>query len=427
MIPEKQQAKKGIITQAVRKLAQQENLDAERLAVSIAQGRCVVLKHKKSVLGIGENLAIKVNTNIGTSPDIFDISLERKKLKRACELKTDTVMDLSTGGNLDRIRKEIVNASSVPVGSVPIYQAVVEAIEKHGTIEHLKEDDIFEVIERHARDGVSFMTVHCGVTRACLEMLKKKTRKTGVVSRGGAFIVSWMALTGKENPLYAQFDRLLEIARRYDIILSLGDGLRPGCLADATDSLQLMELLTLAGCVEKAQDAGVQLIIEGPGHVPINQIVSNVHLAKKLCYGAPLYLLGPIVTDVAAGYDHITSAIGGAIAGLAGADFLCYVTPNEHLALPGIEDVEEGVVAARIAAHAADIGRGNIQAQQWDNKMAQVRYKRDWQQQEHLSINPVRFKKIRSSQQAHPDKVCNMCGKYCAMKIMDETIKKIGF
>ncbi len=426
MILEKQQAKKGIITSAVRSVAKEENIDAEKLAMSIAEGKSVIVKHRDSIKAIGENLTIKVNTNIGTSPDVCDVSFELKKLNRACELKTDTVMDLSTGGNLDTIRKKIVNASSVPVGSVPIYQAVIESIEKHGTIEALKEDDIFDVIERHAKDGVSFVTVHCGVTLSSLDILKKKTRKTGVVSRGGAFIVSWMALTGKENPLYSNFDRLIELARKYDLILSLGDGLRPGCLADATDNLQMSELLTLGRCVEKARDADVQLIIEGPGHVPLNQIVPNVHLAKSICGGAPLYLLGPIVTDIAPGYDHITSAIGGAIAGWAGADFLCYVTPSEHLALPTIEDVEDGVVASRIAAHAADIARGNIHAQKYDESMAQARYKRDWHQQENLSINPFRFKKIRSSQKIVSDEVCNMCGKYCAMRLMDETMKKVG-
>lgn len=427
MILEKQQAKKGIITDAVKEVAEKENVDAEKLAASVAEGKSVIIKHRNSVMGIGENLTIKVNTNIGTSPDVCDLSFELEKLKRACELGTSTVMDLSTGGNLDRIRKEIVGASSVPVGSVPIYQAVIEAIEKHGTVESLNEDDIFEVIERHAKDGISFITVHCGVTMACLEILKQKTRKTGVVSRGGAFLVSWMALNEKENPLYSSFNRLIEIARRYDLILSLGDGLRPGSLADASDNLQMSELLTLGRCVEKAQEADVQVIIEGPGHVPLNQIVPNVHLAKTICHGAPLYLLGPIVTDVAAGYDHITSAIGGAIAGWAGADFLCYVTPSEHLALPTIEDVEDGVVASRIAAHAADIARGNKHAQKWDDNMSQARYKRNWHQQEKLSINPLRFKKIRTSQKISSDDVCNMCGKYCAMKIMNDTIKKMGF
>ncbi len=427
MILEKEQAKKGIITDAVKAVAKQENIEAEKLAASIAEGRSVILKHRNSIKGIGENLSIKVNTNIGTSPDVCSLSFELEKLKVACDLKTDTVMDLSTGGNLDLIRKEIVNASSVPVGSVPVYQAVIEAIEKHGTIEGLTGDGIFDVIERHARDGISFITVHCGVTLSCLDILKRKTRKTGVVSRGGAFLVSWMALTGKENPLYSEFDRLVELARRYDLVLSLGDGLRPGSLADASDNLQMSELLVLGRCVEKAHDANVQVIIEGPGHIPLNQIVANVHLAKTICHSAPLYLLGPIVTDIAAGYDHITSAIGGAIAGWAGADFLCYVTPSEHLALPSIEDVEDGVVASKIAAHAADIARGNAQAQQWDSTMAQARYNRDWHQQEDLSINPLRFKKIRSSQKIFSDEVCNMCGKYCAMKIMNDTIKKMGF
>ncbi|HXK45140.1 MAG TPA: phosphomethylpyrimidine synthase ThiC, partial [bacterium] len=309
---------------------------------------------------------------------------------------------------------------------VPIYQAMIQAIEKYGTIEKLKEEEIFQVIEKHAASGISFVTVHCGVTLSSLELLRKKSRRTGIVSRGGAFIASWMVSAGKENPLYANFDRLIEIARKYDLVLSLGDGLRPGCLADASDNLQLSELLTLGNLTQKAWESDVQVIIEGPGHIPLHQVIPNVHLAKTICHGAPLYLLGPIVTDVAAGYDHITSAIGGALAAWAGADFLCYVTPSEHLALPTIDDVEEGVVASKIAAHAADIAKGHPGARAWDDELSIARYKRDWKRQEELVINPERFKKIRQSQKIYSEDVCNMCGKYCAMKIMDEIIKKSG-
>ncbi|HOK79989.1 MAG TPA: phosphomethylpyrimidine synthase ThiC [bacterium] len=426
MILEKHQAKKGIITDAVKSVASIEQVDPEKLAISIAEGKAIILKHKNMFVGIGENLTVKVNTNIGTSPDVCDINFELEKLKTACRLKSDTVMDLSTGGDLDSIRQTIVNASSIPVGSVPIYQAMIQTIEKYGTIEKLKEDEIFKVIEKHARDGISFVTVHCGVTLSSLELLRKKSRKTGIVSRGGAFIASWMISTGKENPLYANFDRLIEIARKYDLVLSLGDGLRPGCLADASDSLQMAELLTLGDLTQRAWEADVQVIIEGPGHIPLHQVVPNVHLAKTICHGAPLYLLGPLVTDVAAGYDHITSAIGGAIAAWAGADFLCYVTPSEHLALPTINDVEDGVVASKIAAHAADIARSHPKARTWDDEISVARYKRDWKRQEQLVINPERFKKIRQSQKVYSEDVCNMCGKYCAMKIMDDIIKKSG-
>lgn len=426
MILEKQQAKKGIITDAVKHIASIEKIDPEKLAKSVAEGKTVIVKHKDTFLGIGENLRVKVNANIGTSPDVCDINFEIEKLNTAYRLKADTVMDLSTGGDLDNIRKEIIQSSPIPVGSVPVYQVMIEAIEKYGTIEKLKEDDYFRVIEKHAKDGISFVTVHCGVTLNSLEILKKKKRITGIVSRGGAFIASWMALTGKENPLYSQFDRLLEIARKYDLILSLGDGLRPGCLADATDALQMSELLTLGNLTERAWDADVQVIIEGPGHIPLSQVIPNVQLAKTLCHGAPLYLLGPIVTDIAPGYDHITSAIGGALAAFAGADFLCYVTPSEHLALPTITDVEDGVVASRIAAHAADIARGYPEARKWDDELSIARYNRDWKLQEKLVINPERFRKIRQSQKISSEEVCNMCGKYCAMKIINETMKKVG-
>lgn len=426
MILEKRQAKKGIITQAVKEVARIEQIPEEKLAKSIAEGKSVILKHKDTAIGIGESLRIKVNTNLGTSPDVCDINFELEKLKTACRLKTDTVMDLSTGGELDKIREEIVSASTVPVGSVPVYQAMIEAIERYGSIEKLKEDELFEVIERHAKSGISFVTVHCGVTLSALELLKKHPRKTGIVSRGGAFIISWMAQTGKENPLYARFDRLLEIAQRYDLVLSLGDGLRPGSLADATDTLQMSELLNLGSLVQKAQEADVQVIIEGPGHIPLNQVIPNVNLAKTVCHGAPLYLLGPIVTDIAPGYDHITSAIGGALAAWAGADFLCYVTPSEHLALPTIQDVEDGVVASKIAAHAADIARGIPGAREIDDNLSRFRYERDWKAQEKLVLNPERFKEIRESQKTYSDEVCNMCGKYCAMKIINETLKKLG-
>lgn len=428
MILEKHEAKKGNITDAVRKAGQIENIPAQQIASSVAEGSVVILKHKnQEVVAIGKSLRVKVNTNIGTSPDVCDIDFELQKLQSACRLKSDTVMDLSTGGNLDEIRKTIINASTIPVGSVPVYQAMIQAIEKYGTIEKLKEDEIFEVIEKHAKDGISFVTVHCGITLASLEILRKYKRKTGIVSRGGAFLASWMASTGKENPLYEKFDRLLDISRKYDLVLSLGDGLRPGCLADASDNLQMSELLTLGNLVKRAWDADVQVIIEGPGHIPMHQVIPNVQLAKTICHGAPLYLLGPIVTDVAAGYDHITSAIGGALAAWSGADFLCYVTPSEHLALPTIEDVEDGVIAARIAAHAADIARGSASARQWDDRVSEARFKRDWKEQEKLVINPEKFRKIRESQKVYSEDVCNMCGRYCAMKIINETLKKTGF
>jgi phosphomethylpyrimidine synthase len=424
MILQKIEAQKGNITQAVKKISEKENIPAEKISESVARGRAVILNHKDSGwTGIGDCLHIKVNANIGTSSNIINIEEELLKLKKSCQVKTDTVMDLSTGGDLDNIREKIIQESPVPIGSVPIYQAVVETIEERGSFKFLTAEKIFETIEKHAKSGISFVTVHCGITSEALETLKKGTRQTGVVSRGGAFIFSWMALTGKENPLYERFDRLISIAKKYDLVLSLGDGLRPGCISDATDNLQISEVMKLGELTEYANQEGVQVIIEGPGHVPINQIFTNVQLVKNICASAPLYLLGPLVTDIAPGYDHITSAIGAAVAGWAGADFICYVTPSEHLALPTIDDVIDGVVSAKIAAHAGDIARNIPGSRELDDQISQARFKRDWKKQQALSINPEKFKKVRESQEIFSEDVCNMCGKYCAMKIIDDIMK----
>ncbi|MCL5674134.1 MAG: phosphomethylpyrimidine synthase ThiC [Candidatus Omnitrophica bacterium] len=424
MLLQKIEAKKGNITESVRKISEKENVPAEKISESVAKGRTVILTHKNICwTGIGDCLHIKVNANLGTSPNVVDVDGELSKLDKACQLKTDTVMDLSTGGNLDIIREKIVQASPVPVGSVPIYQADIETVEEKGSFSHLTAEKIFRTIEKHAESGISFVTVHCGITLENLEMLKKSPRKTGVVSRGGSFIFSWMALTGKENPLYENFDRLIEIAKKYDLVLSLGDGLRPGCISDATDNLQISEVLKLGKLAGYANEEGVQVIIEGPGHVPINQIFTNVQIVKNICASAPLYLLGPLVTDIAPGYDHITSAIGAAVAGWAGADFICYVTPGEHLTLPTIDDVADGVVAAKIAAHAGDIARDMPGARKQDDLISEARFKRDWKQQEIFSINPEKFKKVRESQGIFSDDVCNMCGKYCAMKIISDMLK----
>ena len=369
--------------------------------------------------GIGKGLRTKVNANIGTSSDFCDLNTELRKLQTAINFGADTVMDLSTGGDIPAIRRAIVSASTVPVGTVPIYQAGIEAIENHGAIVNMSVDEIFAVIEEHAKDGVDFMTVHCGVTRESVARLKKQGRTTDIVSRGGAFLIGWMLHNDKENPLYQYYDRLLDLALEYDFTLSLGDGLRPGCLADATDRAQIEELIILGELVERSKEAGVQAMIEGPGHLPLNQIATNVQLEKSLCRGAPFYVLGPLVTDIGAGYDHITAAIGGAIAAAAGADFLCYVTPTEHLSLPGIEDVKEGVIASRIAAHAADIVKGVKGAKEWDEQMSRARKALDWKTQAKLSLDPELSRQLHSKIPAG-GAACSMCGKYCAMAIVEK-------
>jgi phosphomethylpyrimidine synthase len=312
-----------------------------------------------------------------------------------------------------------MRGSTVPVGTVPIYQAGIEAIDNRGAIVNMTVDEIFAVIEEHAKDGVDFMTVHCGVTQESLARLKKQSRKTDIVSRGGAFLIGWMLHNGQENPLYQYYDRLLDLALQYDFTLSLGDGLRPGCLADATDRAQIQELIILGELVERGREAGVQAMVEGPGHLPLDQIATNVQLEKSLCRGAPFYVLGPLVTDIGAGYDHITAAIGGAIAAAAGADFLCYVTPTEHLSLPGIQDVKEGVIASRIAAHAGDIVKGVQGAKEWDEHMSRARKALDWKTQAELSLDRELSRRIHANIPAG-GATCSMCGKYCAMAIVEK-------
>jgi len=376
------------------------------------------VKHRNiAPLAIGKGLRAKVNANVGTSVDHNNIEEELEKVRAAIEAGADTIMDLSTGPGIDETRKTVMKASTVPVGTVPIYQAAVEMPrKKNRPMVEMTAGDLFEVIERHGEDGVDFITVHCGVTRNSVEKIKKEGRLLGVVSRGGAILVEWMDYNKKENPLFEDYPRLLEIAKAYDMTLSLGDGLRPGCLADATDRGQVQELILLGELTERAWAEGVQVMIEGPGHVPLDQIEANVLLQKRICHGAPFYVLGPLVTDIAPGYDHITGAIGGAIAARAGADFLCYVTPSEHLRLPTVEDVREGVIASRIAGHAADIARGLKGAMEMDCRMARARKALDWKEQIRLSIDPRRAKKLRESSMPQDSDVCTMCGELCAVK-----------
>ncbi|MCJ7792161.1 MAG: phosphomethylpyrimidine synthase ThiC [Dehalococcoidia bacterium] len=416
-------ARKGTVSPPIKHVAEKERVETDFIIQGLAEGEIIIpanINHTNLIpCGIGKGLRTKVNANIGTSSDFCDLNTELRKLQTAIDFGADTVMDLSTGGDISAIRRAIMRASTVPVGTVPIYQAGIEAIENRGAIVNMSVDEIFAVIEEHAKDGVDFMTVHCGVTQTSLARLKKQSRMTDIVSRGGAFLIGWMLHNDKENPLYQYYDRLLDLALEYDFALSLGDGLRPGCLADATDRAQIQELIILGELAEHARETGVQAMIEGPGHLPLNQIATNVQLEKSLCRGAPFYVLGPLVTDVGAGYDHITAAIGGAIAAAAGADFLCYVTPTEHLSLPSIQDVKEGVIASRIAAHAADIVKGVKGAKEWDEQMSRARKALDWKTQAKLSLDPELSQQVHSKIPAS-GVTCSMCGKYCAMAIVEK-------
>ena len=413
-------ARKGIITNEMKQAALREGVDTNYIRSAIAEGTVIITKNKnhKSIepLAIGKGLSTKVNANIGTSQDRVSLREELEKLHIAVKAGADAVMDLSTGGPVDEIRRVILKDSPVPIGTVPVYQAAMEAVRKGKSFVELEADELFEIIERHAWDGVDFITVHCGVTQQSVERIRKEGRFMGIVSRGGALTAEWMNFNKKENPLFENYDRLLKIAKKYDMVLSLGDGLRPGCLADATDRAQVEELVTLGELAQKAVSEDVQVMIEGPGHVPINQIEANILLQKRLCHGAPFYVLGPLVTDIAPGYDHITSAIGGAIAGTAGADFLCYVTPSEHLRLPTVEDVKEGVIASKIAAHAADIAKGVKGAMSRDIQMAKARKALNWDEQIRLSVDPEKARLLRESSLPSDKEVCTMCGSLCAIK-----------
>ncbi len=420
-------AAKGIITDEVKEVAIAEGITPERLASDIANGFTVIPRnplHTIKPVGIGRGLTTKINANIGTSKDRVSFDDELKKLDVLVRYGADAVMDLSTGGPIRDLRRLLIRQSPLSVGTVPIYEAAVKAVEGHGTIAKMTPDSIFDVIEEHAKDGVDFITVHCGLTRKAIERLRNDSRVLDIVSRGGSFLLEWMIYNDRENPLYEHYDRLLEISKKYDVTLSLGDGLRPGCLEDATDRSQIEELLTIGELRDRAVEAGVQVIVEGPGHVPLNQVELNIKIQKEVCKGAPFYVLGPLVTDIAMGYDHIAAAIGGAIAGAAGADFLCYVTPAEHIRLPDIDDVKEGVIASKIAAHAADIAKGIPSAIERDRKMAKCRKNLDWNGQIALSLDPERVRKWRSEVPSAEQDVCSMCGEFCAIRTVERALRK---
>jgi phosphomethylpyrimidine synthase len=408
------------IDPCIEKIAKQEKTTVEFIVAGLLSGEIVIAKNisrdLKSPRAFGKGLSTKINANIGTSNDHVCLEEELKKVEAAVRLGADAVMDLSTGGELAQIRKDILVNCPVPLGTVPIYQAVKETVDSGKKITDLDFELLFDVIEQQAAEGVDFMTIHCGVNRATTSVLARNKRIAGVVSRGGSFLNKWIEKNNRENPLYEEFDRLLKIAKKYDVTLSLGDGLRPGCLADASDAAQMAELAVLGELVLRSRKADVQVMVEGPGHMPLDQIQPHVIIAKRLIHNAPYYVLGPLVTDVAAGYDHITSAIGGAIAASAGADFLCYVTPAEHIRLPGIEDVKNGVVASRIAAHAADIAKKVPGAREWDDAFSRNRKALDWNKQQEMALDSEHFASERKLMKPQDEHVCTMCGKYCAMK-----------
>jgi phosphomethylpyrimidine synthase len=419
------EAKRGRATSEIEVVTRVEGKTVEQIMRALAAGRAIIPRNIKregvEVRGIGEGFRTKINANVGTSPDYASVEEEVEKAKVAVKYGSDTVMDLSIGGDIDKVRREILRAVDVPIGTVPIYQAGLEAA-KRGDVVDMSSDEIFNAIRKHAEDGVDFVTVHCGVTKAAVEALRKKRRLLGVVSRGGSFLAAWILHHGAENPLYEEFDYLLELARGYDLTLSLGDGMRPGSLADASDPAQFQELLVLGELVERARAKDVQTMVEGPGHLPLDHIEANVKLEKSICKGAPFYVLGPIVTDIAPGYDHLVGAIGGALAAWAGADFLCYVTPSEHLCLPNAGDVKEGVIAAKIAAHVADVARG-VGAEK-DLAMAKARREFNWAEQFKLAVDPEKAKQLREERPPEFDpQTCSMCSDFCALKMVRDYLE----
>jgi phosphomethylpyrimidine synthase len=420
-------AKNAKITEPMRQVVADEGLSLELVCERIANGTIVIPKNRKRqfrVKGIGKGLSTKVNANIGTSPSHFDINEELNKLDVAVASGADAVMDLSTGGDIILILEKILAKSSVMVGTVPIYKSVSKIFSEGKQTSDLTADDMFSDIEAHAKAGVDFITVHCGITRSSLDVLEKSGRLMGIVSRGGSLLSEWIAKNQKENPLFDQYDHLLEIAHEYDVTLSLGDGLRPGSICDAQDRAQMAELVILGDLARRARKAGVQVMIEGPGHVPLSRIAGDIKTQKRLCDQAPYYVLGPLPTDIAPGYDHIVGAIGGAIAAANGADFLCYVTPAEHLCLPSVQDVRDGVVASKIAAHIGDIEKGISGAWERNRAMSEARRTFQWETMFNLSIDPETAKKRRFSSEDKDRDVCTMCGDLCAVKTYQRTISK---
>ncbi len=410
-------ARKGIFTKQMEEVLREETVSKEFLMAEMAAGRIVIPANKKhkNIVGkaVGNGLKTKVNVNLGVSEDECNNHLELEKVKTAIEMKADAIMDLSIYGDTKNFRKKLVEMSPVMLGTVPMYDAVA----KYGKdIGRMTVEDLFEVVVEHCEDGIDFLTIHAGLNLECVKRIQNNPRLTHIVSRGGSILYEWMLINNKENPFYEHFDRLLDICREYDVTLSLGDGLRPGSLKDATDAPQIQELLILGELTKEAWKKDVQVMIEGPGHVPFNEIAGNMMLEKKLCHGAPFYILGPLVTDIAPGYDHITSAIGGTLAATHGADFLCYVTPAEHLRLPDLQDMKDGIIASRIAAHAADIANGVKGAIDWDHEMSKARGELNWERMFELAIDPEKAREYRKSSSPENEEVCTMCGDLCPIK-----------
>ena len=420
-------ARQGCITHEMKIVAKQEGLDAEVLRELIALGQVVIPCNKLHTSiapqGIGKRLRTKINVNLGTSKDVTDYDSEIEKVQRAIALGAEAIMDLSTHGDTRIFRRKLIETSPVMIGTVPIYDSVIHHKKDLG---NLTAQDFLDTIRLHAEDGVDFITIHSGITRKTIDQIKHHKRKLNIVSRGGSLVFAWMSMTGQENPFYEYFDEILAICKEYDVTISLGDACRPGCLADATDVCQIEELVRLGELVKRAKEFGVQAMIEGPGHVPLNQVQANMELQDSICSGAPFYVLGPLVTDIAPGYDHITAAIGGAVAGMHGASFLCYVTPAEHLALPNADDVKQGIIAFKIAAHAADIARGIPNARDIDDRMAEARQKLDWEAQYACALDPDTARAIRDSRAPEDDHsdTCSMCGKFCAVRSMNKALKE---
>lgn len=420
-------ARQGCITHEMEIVAKQEGLDAEVLRELIALGQVVIPCNKLHTSiapqGIGKRLRTKINVNLGTSKDVTDYDSEIEKVQRAIALGAEAIMDLSTHGDTRIFRRKLIETSPVMIGTVPIYDSVIHHKKDLG---NLTAQDFLDTIRLHAEDGVDFITIHSGITRKTIDQIKHHKRKLNIVSRGGSLVFAWMSMTGQENPFYEYFDEILAICKEYDVTISLGDACRPGCLADATDVCQIEELVRLGELAKRAKEFGVQAMIEGPGHVPLNQVQANMELQDSICSGAPFYVLGPLVTDIAPGYDHITAAIGGAVAGMHGASFLCYVTPAEHLALPNADDVKQGIIAFKIAAHAADIARGIPNARDIDDRMAEARQKLDWEAQYACALDPDTARAIRDSRAPEDDHsdTCSMCGKFCAVRSMNKALKE---
>jgi len=416
-------ARKGILTREMRLVAEREHFDPQELMRLMAEGKIAIPANKRHTglepNGIGSMLKTKINVNLGTSRDCMDLDMELQKVNDAVAMGAESIMDLSSFGDTGAFRRKLTAGCPAIIGTVPIYDAVVYY---HKPLKEITSKEWLDIVRMHAEDGVDFMTIHVGINKNTAHRFKQAKRLTNIVSRGGSIIFAWMEMTGEENPFYAHFDEILDICREYDVTLSLGDACRPGCLADASDISQIEELVTLGELTRRAWEKDVQVIIEGPGHMPLDQIAANMKIQQTICKGAPFYVLGPLVTDIAPGYDHITAAIGGAIAAASGASFLCYVTPAEHLRLPDRDDVKEGIIASRIAAHAADIAKGIKGARDWDDKMSEARKRLDWDAMFDLAIDPEKAKRYRAAAKPEKEDTCSMCGNFCAVKNMNRIL-----